>query len=296
MKGLYQKLGDDMLKQSKMAPRKLNNDMCKHSKRQRRSIKKIIKIVFKRKKQLMPQAQPTVVFKPLSSSASTRSLSMPNEIQVLVDSAMSVYSAVSGASELPEPIGRSMMCSMLPALTMDTESDASIFTQKTPTPACLTPIEENQATPLSIRPPRRDSLKHPYLTKTKYFNDLVQWSFDNMDPKKTGYVDKKDLYSGLLLIHLNLGKFAGIAACKPANSEYVYSVFDDLDVDCLGTLDRCQYQNAMDILSSQILRRVALQWSIMILIVGAVMLQYLSMGLTYIMTILPLFHIVKIGV
>eukprot|EP00555_Chaetoceros_dichaeta_P006196 CAMPEP_0198252544 /NCGR_PEP_ID=MMETSP1447-20131203/3038_1 /TAXON_ID=420782 /ORGANISM="Chaetoceros dichaeta, Strain CCMP1751" /LENGTH=287 /DNA_ID=CAMNT_0043937841 /DNA_START=100 /DNA_END=963 /DNA_ORIENTATION=+ len=284
-----------------MTSRKLQKDMSKqsniasatHSKRRRRSFKKVIKVVFKRKKQLMLQAQPTVVTKPSSSSASIRSLSMPNEIQVLVDSAMSVYSAVSGASELPEPIGRSIMCSMLPELTMDTESDASIFTQKTPTPACLTPIEENHATPLSIRPPRRDSLKHPYLTKTKYFNDLVKRSFDNMDPKKTGFVDKKDLYSGLLLIHLNLAKFAGIAACKPANCEYVYSVFDDLDGDCLGALDRCQYQNAMAILSSQILQRAAIQWSIMILFVVPVMLQYLRMGLMYVMTILPLFHIVK---
>jgi len=262
-----------------------------HTKPHRRCTKKIMRAVFKRKKQLTLHAQPIVVTNPstsalplplqsqLRSSALRRSLNMPNEIQFLVDSAVSVYSVVSGASELPQPRGRSLMTSMMILeLTPDTESDASICTPRTPISKCLIPIDDRQATSRSTRSQRRNSFKHTYLTETKYFKNLTEWSFLNMDLNKTGFVDKKDLYSGLLLIHLTLTKYAGIAACKPATCEHVFSVFDDLDVDCLGTLDKRQYQTAMAILSSQILQRVAIQWSTIILLVVPIILQYLTTG------------------
>ena len=52
---------------------------------------------------------------------------MPREIDVLPKCKEgSVYSAVSGASELPDPKGRSMMTSILPDLLTDTESETSI--------------------------------------------------------------------------------------------------------------------------------------------------------------------------
>jgi len=284
----YQKLQETDCKQSNMSS---SNQLKRH----RRCLKKVMKAVFRRKKQLHHKhhPEPTVITKPpLKSSSSNRSLSMPDEIQVMIDSAMSVYSAVSGASALPEPKGRSMMCSMLPELTTDTESDASFFTQKSPILKCLDSINDAQAPPRSVRPRRYRNFKPPYLTKTKYFKDVVKLSFKSMDPSKTGVVDKKDFYAGLLLIHLTLSKYAGIAACEPSSCDCVYSVFDDLDVDCLGTLDICQYQVAMAILSSQILKRVAIHWSIMMLLVVPVILQYLTIGLMYMITIMPSFHFI----
>lgn len=170
-----------------------------------------------------------------------------------------------------------MMTSILPDLSTDTESDASFFTHKTPIPKCLTPSDERHPLPPSPMarrsPPRRNSVKSSYFTQTKYFKELVEESFESVDPNKTGFVDKKEVYAGLLLIHLNLSKYAGIAACKPATCERVYSVFDEVDVDCVGTLTRTQFNEAISILSLQILQRVAIQWSVMSLIVVPIILR-----------------------
>jgi len=243
-------------------------------------VKKVFKAVFRRRKHMrLKKSRPIVVDSPSTSSSSStkRSMSLPHEIQILVDSAMSVYSAVSGSSGLPEPRGRSMMTSILPELSTDTESDASFFTHKTPIPKCLTPSDERHSSP---PPPmvhrlssRRTIVKSSYFTRTRYFKELVEESYENVDPNKTGFIDKKELYAGILLIHLNLSKYAGIAACKPATCERVFSVFDDVDVDRAGTLTKTQFNEAISILSLQILQRVAIQWSVMILIVVPIILQ-----------------------
>ena len=46
---------------------------------------------------------------------------------------------------------------------------------------------------------------------------MADWAFDVIDTDQSGFVDEKELYSGLLLIHLKLGSFAGPAACKVRN-------------------------------------------------------------------------------
>lgn len=170
-----------------------------------------------------------------------------------------------------------MMTSILPELSTDSESDASFFTHKTPISKCLTPSDERHSSPPSPMvphfPPRRTSFKSSYFTRTKYFKELVEESFESVDPNKTEFVGKNEFYAGLLLIHLNLSKYAGIAACKPATCERVYSVFDDVDVDRVGALTKTQFNEAISILSLQILQRVAIQWSVMILIVVPIILQ-----------------------
>lgn len=56
--------------------------------------------------------------------------------------------------------------------------------------------------------------KRPWLCRTKFFRDLMESSFELVDQDGSGSVDEKELYSGLLLIHLKLGVYAGPAACK----------------------------------------------------------------------------------
>jgi hypothetical protein len=52
-----------------------------------------------------------------------------------------------------------------------------------------------------------------FLTRLKAFQKLSDMSFDICDPDKTGAVGKSDLYAGVILVHLNLAKYAGPAAC-----------------------------------------------------------------------------------
>jgi hypothetical protein len=56
--------------------------------------------------------------------------------------------------------------------------------------------------------------KMPWLARTKFFQRMCDWAFTVVDQDGSGNVDEKELYSGLLLIHLKLGSYAGPAACK----------------------------------------------------------------------------------
>ena len=56
--------------------------------------------------------------------------------------------------------------------------------------------------------------KKSWLSGSKYFQQMSDSAFDAIDADGSGEVDEKELYSGLLLIHLKLGSMAGPAACK----------------------------------------------------------------------------------
>ena len=51
------------------------------------------------------------------------------------------------------------------------------------------------------------------LTQSHAFHRLVDWAYNVCDKKKTNHISSEQLYSGLLLVHLNLARFCGSAAC-----------------------------------------------------------------------------------
>jgi len=104
------------------------------------------------------------------------------------------------------------------------------------------------------------------LTRSKAFRDLTEWTFKIIDFDKSGHVDRKEFYSGFLLIHLNLAKGFGPAACKPMSHEKVNELFDKMDADKSGYLCRQEFFNAMTVLCSQILSRVITQWCLTLLL------------------------------
>jgi len=112
-----------------------------------------------------------------------------------------------------------------------------------------------------------------FLSSSRHFQKLVQYTFQTIDTDQSGSIDKKELYSGLLMIHLKLATYAGPAACKPVTKECVEEVFDLLDWDNSGTLDRNEFEVAMTMLTSQILMRVALQLGMTLMLVP-ILAQY----------------------
>jgi hypothetical protein len=62
--------------------------------------------------------------------------------------------------------------------------------------------------------PRSTQLKKPWLCRTKFFKNMIDSSFLLVNQDGSNDVDEKELYSGLLLIHLKLGTYAGQSACK----------------------------------------------------------------------------------
>jgi len=97
-----------------------------------------------------------------------------------------------------------------------------------------------------------------FFTRSMRFQNMVDNIFVSIDTDNSGEVDKKELYAGLILIHLRLAAYVGPAACRPATKEYVEEIFELLDVDDSGELNREEFGTVMALLVSQITTRVLL--------------------------------------
>lgn len=106
-----------------------------------------------------------------------------------------------------------------------------------------------------------------FMVRSARFERLVQYVFDIVDVDKSGKICKKELYAGLILVHLKLAAYVGPAACRPASREYVEEIFDILDVDKSGFLSRKEFRVAMMIFCSQIVSRVMVQICMTLMIV-----------------------------
>ena len=84
----------------------------------------------------------------------------------------------------------------------------------------------------------------PVFKKKKYqwtsippLRRLTTWAFEVCDKDNTGCIDKDDLYVGILLIHLNLAKYVGAAACNPPSQKQMEELFDVIDWQRSGYLN-----------------------------------------------------------
>ena len=133
-----------------------------------------------------------------------------------------------------------------------------------------------QSTIRTMNTLKKAKLNPSFITKTKRFQDLVKWSFEVIDVDKSGRIDKTELYSGLVLIHLQLAAYVGPAACRPASRERVDAMFDILDEDNNGSLEMKEFEVVMSMLCSNILTRVIMQLGVTLMIVPIVAEQFLD--------------------
>jgi EF-hand domain pair len=122
-----------------------------------------------------------------------------------------------------------------------------------------------------------------WFCRTKYFQKMCHMAFDAIDSDESGQVDEKELYAGLLLIHLQLGMYAGPAACRPLSREQVHTVFVKMDTDHSGTLNVLEFQSIMSVLFSNVLLRVIVQWSMTLMIVPW-LAQFILSGIVTVIT------------
>jgi len=182
---------------------------------------------------------------------------IPNTIAILPrsESTRSIFSAISCTSEFPTmPKCRSIMTSSVPSLfeIPETESESSV---------------SNNSTSKVLSSSPQKCVKNPLcLTETKFFKTLVEHSLEDMDMKDNGSIGKNEFYSGLLLIHISIAKYAGFIACTPPTHELAFSFFENLNVKKTGLISKEEYVRAMATLSSRIITRVAIQWIILIMI------------------------------
>lgn len=123
-----------------------------------------------------------------------------------------------------------------------------------------------------------------WFLKSKRFQKLVDNVFLSIDTDGSGEIDKKELYAGLIMIHLRLAAYVGPAACRPATKEYVEEIFDHLDKDGSGHLSREEFGAVMAILLSQITSRIALYMVFPIVIIPLIsqaIVDWFSSGMVW---------------
>ena len=147
-------------------------------------------------------------------------------------------------------------------------------------PSTTTTKTKTATTATTVRPPPPPSphrvsayatqAESSWLMRNKRFQKLCDSVFDAIDTDNSGRVDEKELYAGLLLIHLKFGAYAGPAACRPLGRDRAAAVFRDMDTDDSGELDRDEFRRVIVFLFGNVLIRVIVQWSMTLLIVPLV--------------------------
>jgi Ca2+-binding protein (EF-Hand superfamily) len=117
-------------------------------------------------------------------------------------------------------------------------------------------------------------------SRSKRFQKMVDNVFVSIDTDGSGEIDKKELYAGLILIHLRLAAYVGPAACRPATKEYVEEIFDLLDADGSGQLSREEFGTVMAVLLSQITSRIVL-YMIFPLVIIPLLARFLMDGISW---------------
>mmetsp|Transcript_10711 Transcript_10711/g.14177 ORF Transcript_10711/g.14177 Transcript_10711/m.14177 type:complete len:232 (+) Transcript_10711:324-1019(+) len=133
--------------------------------------------------------------------------------------------------------------------------------------------DENNAEERSSARLSRVQAKHvtngmrSFLTRSKWFERLTHYTFTICDSDKTGMINKDELYAGILLVHVNLAKYAGAAACYPSSRKVVEEMFQAVDSDTSGLINEEEFAHILRICSRNIASRIAVYYAILILMV-----------------------------
>lgn len=106
-----------------------------------------------------------------------------------------------------------------------------------------------------------------FLTRSSAFKRLTKWAFSVCDSDGTGQLGKTELYAGILLVHLNLAKYAGAAACYPPTRQVIDGLFDASDDDNSGYIDASEFEQILVICCAQIASRMLVYFLIIIMLV-----------------------------
>lgn len=104
-------------------------------------------------------------------------------------------------------------------------------------------------------------------TNSRIFKALAMKAFEVCDESDTGTISRSELYTGLLIVHLNLAKYAGPAACYPPTRHVCNILFDAADYDRSGGIDRDEFIDILSVLCTQILSKMIVYYIVLIMLV-----------------------------
>ncbi|CAB9500308.1 expressed unknown protein [Seminavis robusta] len=123
-------------------------------------------------------------------------------------------------------------------------------------------------TPTSAATPSEEEVVQTgnMFTRSKMFKSMVKWAFSICDDDKSGEIGKDELYTGVLLVHLYIAKYAGAAACFPATRATVDKLFDASDADNSGSIDEQEFATILVVTCGSIFSRVLLYFALLLFV------------------------------
>lgn len=100
-------------------------------------------------------------------------------------------------------------------------------------------------------------------TQILLLKKIAGWAFDKCDTNQNGRIDPADFYMGVLLVHLHLAKYVGVAACHPPTRDQMHELFELADEDHNGRLCKQEFTNAVVVACAPITSRIAVYWSLL---------------------------------
>jgi EF hand len=105
------------------------------------------------------------------------------------------------------------------------------------------------------------------LTRSVTFRKISHWAFVQCDTDRTGHIQRQELYAGILLVHIQLAKHVGVAACYPPSRQVMDNLFHAADDNQSGTIDENEFLQIMMIACTQISSRIVVYYAVIILFV-----------------------------
>lgn len=105
-------------------------------------------------------------------------------------------------------------------------------------------------------------------SKYQFFRTMCDDAFDLVDIDQVGAIDEEEFYNGLLLIQLNLGIYLGSSACiKPISKAKAARLFNKIDHDHTGVIDKIDFREVMVVLLRTALKQLIFHWIAIFLLV-----------------------------
>ena len=103
--------------------------------------------------------------------------------------------------------------------------------------------------------------------KSSAFQSLTKWAFSVCNADGNGQISRDDLYAGILLVHLHLAKYVGIAACQPLNRTQVDELYDIAATTKTGKIGMNEFQDIVVLSCARISSRVMIYWAVLVAMV-----------------------------
>ena len=105
------------------------------------------------------------------------------------------------------------------------------------------------------------------LVESAALKGISEWAFSVCDSEGNGRIQREELYSGILLVHLQLAKYVGVAACRPLNRTQVDELFEmAASHDNAKTIGQREFEDIVMYSCAQIASRIGVYYSMLLVL------------------------------